>query len=56
MHLCINETALKSLRQGPNLLFIFTLDLQSPLKFIIFAVGKVYKCFPFFHVVLQKAV
>ena len=27
----------------------FKQDLHSPLKLIIFAVGKVCRCFPFFH-------
>ena len=30
-------------------------DLHSPQKLIIFAVGQVTMCFPFFHALLQKA-
>ncbi len=30
-------------------------DLHLPQKMIIFAVGKVTMCFPFFHALLQKA-
>ena len=33
----------------------FKQDLHSPQKLIIFAVGKVTMCFPFFHALLQKA-
>ena len=29
-------------------------DLHLPQKMIIFAVGKVTMCFPFFHALLQK--
>ena len=51
-----DKTAWRSSRQWGDLLFIFTLDLHSPLKFIIFALGKVHKCFPFFHVLQQRPV
>ena len=30
-------------------------DLHLPQKMIIFDVGKVIMCFPFFHALLQKA-
>ena len=51
-----DKTAWRSSRQCGDLLFIFTLDLHSPLKFIIFALGKVHQCFPFFHVLQQRPV